>query len=68
MGFSRRSAIIFRQFSKILGMSSPMIASGPPGFRSGSPAPSAAFISCAHIASSSGGIPMKLPITRETIG
>ena len=68
MGFSRRSAIILRQFSKILGMYSPMIASGPPGLRSGSPAPSAAFISSAHIASSSGGIPMKLPITRETIG
>ncbi len=68
VGLSRRSAIISPQRSKIFGISSPMIASGPPGLSSGSPAPSEAFISCAHMASSSGGIPMKLPITRETTG
>ena len=33
-----------------------------------SPAPSALFISRAQIASSAGGMPMKLPITRETTG
>ena len=38
------------------------------GFRSGSAAPSVEFISLAQIASSSSAIPMKLPITRETIG
>ena len=35
---------------------------------SGSANASAEFISLAQIASSSGGIPMKLPITRETTG
>ena len=45
-----------------------MTLSIPPGLRSGSPAPSVVFISAAQIASSSSGIPMKLPITRETTG
>ena len=45
-----------------------MTASTPSGFRSGSSAPSVAFISRAHTASSSGGMPMKLPITRDTTG
>ena len=40
----------------------------PSGAMSGSPALSEAFISRAQIASSWTGIPMKLPITRETIG
>ena len=45
-----------------------MTVSTPSGLRSGSPAPSVVFISRAQIASSSGGMPMKLPITRETTG
>ena len=40
----------------------------PSGARSGSPAASETFISLAQMASSSSGMPMKLPITRETIG
>ena len=40
----------------------------PSGVRSASPAPSIVFISRAQISSSSGGMPMKLPITRETTG
>ena len=40
----------------------------PSGLMSGSPAPSVLFISRAQISSSSGGIPMKLPITRDTTG
>ena len=45
-----------------------MTASTPSGLRSGSPAPSVVFISRAQTSSSSGGMPMKLPITRETTG
>ena len=40
----------------------------PPGLRSSSPRPSAEFISVAQASSSSSGMPMKLPITRETTG
>ena len=40
----------------------------PSGLRSGSPAPSVEFMRFAQTSSSSGGIPMKLPITRETTG
>ena len=35
---------------------------------SGSPAPSIVFMIRAHSSSSSGSVPMKLPITRETTG
>ena len=45
-----------------------MCSSMPLGLKSGSPAPSVEFISSAQTASSSSGIPMKLPITRETTG
>ena len=45
-----------------------MTASTPSGFMSGSPAAIIVFISRAHGSSSSGGSPMKLPITRETTG
>ena len=40
----------------------------PPGLRSGSPSPSVVFIRVAQASSSDSGIPMKLPITRETTG
>ncbi len=45
-----------------------MTASTPSGLRSGSLAPSVLFMRRAQMASSSGGIPMKLPITRDTTG
>ena len=45
----------------------PSISSGL-WVNSGSLAPSAAFISSAQVASSSSGMPMKLPITRDTAG
>ena len=63
---ARRSAR--RQRSKISGMSLSIAPSIPSGLRSASPAPSVEFISLAQIASSSSGMPMKLPITRETTG
>ena len=44
VGFSRRSAIICRQRSKISGMSLSTTLSTPSGLRSGSPAPSVEFI------------------------
>ena len=56
------------QRSKISGTSRCMTVSAPSGLRSGSPAPSIAFISRAQIASSSGGMPMKEPITRDDDG
>ncbi len=68
VGFSWRAAISLRQRSKISGRSFSSAPSKPSGFRSGSAAPSVEFISLAQIASSSSGMPMKLPITRETIG
>ncbi len=68
VGFSRRAAISFPQFSNSCGTILPMMSSIPPGLMSGSPAPSISFISAAHMASSSSGIPMKLPITRDTVG
>ena len=68
VGFSRRSAISLLQRSKISGTSRSMTVWTPSGLRSGSPAPSVVFISRAQISSSSGGMPMKLPITRETTG
>ncbi len=68
MGFSRRSAISFPQRAKISGTSRCITVSTPSGLRSGSPAPSVVFISLAQISSSSGGMPMKLPITRDTTG
>jgi hypothetical protein len=68
VGLSRRAAIISPQRRKISGMISATTLSTPPGFRSGSPAPSAAFMRSAQSASSSGGMPMKLPITRDTTG
>ncbi len=67
-GCARRSAISARQRSKISGTSRVITVSGPSGLTSGSPAPSVVFISRAQIASSSGGIPMNEPITRETTG
>ena len=45
-----------------------MMLGMPSGARSGSPAASETFMSLAQMASSSSGMPMKLPITRETIG
>ncbi len=68
VGFSRRSAISSPQRLKSSGMSRSITDSMPSGFRSGSLAPSIEFMSRAHMMSSSGGIPMKLPITRETTG
>jgi hypothetical protein len=68
VGRSRRSAISLPQRSKISGTSRSITDCTPSGFRSGSPAPSVVFMSRAQISSSSGGIPMKLPITRETTG
>ena len=68
VGCARRSAISARQRSKISGTSRPITVSTPSGFSSGSAAPSVVFISRAQIASSSGGIPMNDPITRETTG
>ena len=68
VGRSRRSAISRPQRSKISGTSRFITVSTPSGLRSGSPAPRVVFISRAQISSSSGGIPMKLPITRETTG
>src|SRR4051812_43183484 len=68
VGFSRRSSMSFLQRSKISGTSLAMTPSTPSGLRSGSPAPSVEFMSRAQTASSSGGMPMKLPITRATTG
>ena len=68
VGFSRRSAISLLQRSKISGTSRSMIAALPPGLRSGSLTARTEFMSRAQSASSSGGIPMKLWITRETTG
>ncbi len=68
VGCSRRSAIIFAQRAKISGISFSTMLCIPSGAMSGSPALSEVCISRAQIASSSSGIPMKLPITRETAG
>ena len=68
VGFSRRSAISSPQRSKTSGTSRSMTISAPSGVASGSPAPRIVFISFAQTASSSGGRPMKLPITRATTG
>ncbi len=68
VGFSRRSSIISWARRKISGKSSASTFSRPPGARSSSPTPSVVFISVAQALSSSSGIPMKLPITRETTG
>ena len=66
VGRSRRSAIIVWQREKISGISLSTMLCMPSGAISGSPALSDVCISRAQIASSSSGIPMKLPITRET--
>ena len=62
----RRSAS--PQRSKTSGTSRSITVSAPSGVTSGSPAPRIVFISVAQTSSSSGGRPMKLPITRETTG
>ncbi len=67
VGFARRSSISALQRSKISGTSSSMIRLAL-STCSRSPAPSELFISRAQISSSAGGMPMKLPITRETTG
>ena len=56
------------QRRNISGTSSSMTASMPLGFMSGSPAAMIVFMIRAQARSSSGGIPMKLPMTRETTG
>ncbi len=68
VGLARRASIISCARRKISGKSSARTFSRPPGARSSSPTPSVVFISVAHALSSSSGIPMKLPITRETTG
>jgi len=62
------SAMSFWQRSKSCGTQRSITACGPSGLRSGSPAPRIAFMRSAHSRSSSGGTPMKLPMTRDTTG
>ena len=68
VGRSRRSAIILPQRSNISGTSLVITDSVPSGFMSGSPAAIIVFMMRAQISSSSGGMPMNEPITRETTG